>query len=187
MVLNGITWKTVLAYAPVSNGRAARMAGTRKKAIPKNVLESGTESEKELSQMLNGYRGTLAEGRYPFELPYGAPPRLTSTEAMTSVQKPNDTHWELELKSFSSLGATRAIDTLTPGEVSDTPQTFSVANNVLATKGTTLRTVKWPAFSSKYHRPCIVTRASHPRYELISSRGRKTRTALCQLCLSILV
>lgn len=33
MKVNGTTWKTVLEYAPISNGRAERMVGTLKSAV----------------------------------------------------------------------------------------------------------------------------------------------------------
>ena len=38
MAQNGITWRTVPAYAPMSNGTADRMVGTLKAAVRKTVL-----------------------------------------------------------------------------------------------------------------------------------------------------
>ena len=43
MAQHGITWRTVLAYATMSNGRAERMVGTLKAAARKTVLETGME------------------------------------------------------------------------------------------------------------------------------------------------
>ena len=44
MAHHGITWCTVLTYAPMSNGRAERMVGTLKPAVRDTVLETGMES-----------------------------------------------------------------------------------------------------------------------------------------------
>ena len=77
MAQHGITWRTVLAYAPISNGRAERMVGTLKAAIRKTVLEIGMEWDKALTQVLYGYhRRTMKNGVLPFELMYGVPPRM---------------------------------------------------------------------------------------------------------------
>ena len=65
----GTTWKTILAYAPMSNGRAERMVGTLKKAVLKKTLFSHMEWDVALSQVVAGYRRRrLADGSSPFEL-----------------------------------------------------------------------------------------------------------------------
>ena len=64
---HGINWRTVLAYAPMSNGRAERMVGTLKTAIRKTVLKTGMEWDKALIQVLYGYRRrALGNGVLPF-------------------------------------------------------------------------------------------------------------------------
>ena len=72
MARNGITWKTVLAYAPMSNGRAERMIGTLKKAIRKVLLGSAPSAvnwDAALHRVLYGYRRRkIAVGLSPFEL-----------------------------------------------------------------------------------------------------------------------
>lgn len=68
----GIHWKTVFAYAPMSSGRAERMAGTIKRAISKKLSVSSIEWEEAIPKVLYGYRrrkGT--KGNSPFELLYG--------------------------------------------------------------------------------------------------------------------
>lgn len=53
--------------------------------------------------------------------------------------------------------------------------TFQVGDLVLIARGKALGTVKWPAFSSKFYRPCMVVNANHPRYRLTSAHNRYTR------------
>ena len=64
---HGITWRTVLAFAPMSNGRAERMIGTLKTAVRKTVLETGMEWGKALTQVFYEYhRRALSDGVSPF-------------------------------------------------------------------------------------------------------------------------
>ena len=77
MAQHGITWRTVLAYAPISNGRAERIVGTLKTAVRKTVVETGMEWDKALIQVFYGYRRrTLSNGVSPFELMYGVPHKM---------------------------------------------------------------------------------------------------------------
>ena len=74
---HGTEWKTVLAYAPMSNGRAERMVGTLKRAIKKMVLKEGSSWDLVLPDALYGYRRRRLESWYsPFQLLYGIPPRM---------------------------------------------------------------------------------------------------------------
>ena len=74
MARHGITWRTVLANAPMSNGKAERMVGTLKAAARKTVLDTEMEWDKALTQVLYGYRRcALRNGVSPFELMYGVP------------------------------------------------------------------------------------------------------------------
>lgn len=75
---NGIKWKTVLAYAPMSNGRAKRMVRTVKAGIAKMVFNQPTQWDLALDKVLYGYRRrNLSSGFSPFELLYGVVPRMS--------------------------------------------------------------------------------------------------------------
>lgn len=50
----GSSWKTVLEYAPISNGGAERMVGTNMRANEKMVLNDRTTSDKALPIVLYG-------------------------------------------------------------------------------------------------------------------------------------
>ena len=100
MAQHGITWRTFLAYAPMSNGREERMVGTLKAAVRKTVLEMGMEWDKALTQDLYGYRRrTLRNGVSPFELMYGVPPRMDPRAEMGAslVVPSSDVHRCLEI------------------------------------------------------------------------------------------
>lgn len=56
MEKNGIKWKKVLAYAPISNERAERTVGTIKSAIKKTVLPKGSAWEDVIATVLYMYR-----------------------------------------------------------------------------------------------------------------------------------
>ena len=53
---NGIKWKTVLAYAPISNGRAEHMVGTINRSIGKMVHSRPNDWGLSISKVLDGYR-----------------------------------------------------------------------------------------------------------------------------------
>ena len=52
MAWHGITWRTVLANVPMCNGRVEGMFGPLKAALHKTVLQTGTEWDKALTQVL---------------------------------------------------------------------------------------------------------------------------------------
>ena len=59
MSRQGIAWKPVLAYAPMSTGKAERMVGTIKRSIRKTLLGQGDATSKwesALRQILYGHR-----------------------------------------------------------------------------------------------------------------------------------
>ena len=77
----GISWKTVLSYAPMSNGRAERMVKTVKSGVAKFVLDRGDYWDIHVRQIVYGYRRRpLASGYSPFELMYGIAPRMTQDD-----------------------------------------------------------------------------------------------------------
>ena len=73
MKSNDIKWKTVLAYAPMSNVRAERMVGTVKRSIGKIVLTHPTDWGLAVAKVLYGYRQrNLSSGFSFFHLMYGS-------------------------------------------------------------------------------------------------------------------
>lgn len=68
-------WCTVLAYAPMSNGRAERMVRTLKQSIRRSVTE-GQEWDISIEQVLFGYPGRpIRGGELLLELLYGVKPK----------------------------------------------------------------------------------------------------------------
>lgn len=69
MKAHGIKWKTVLACAPMSNGRAERMVEAMKRGMKKLILSSSSDWQEVLPGVLHGYRCRhLAESLSPYEL-----------------------------------------------------------------------------------------------------------------------
>lgn len=81
---NSFKWKTVLACAPMSNGRAEGMVQTVKTGIAKMVFNQPTQWVLALDRVLFGYRRrNLAFGFSPFELLYGVVPRMSLEHSET--------------------------------------------------------------------------------------------------------
>ena len=63
----GISWKTLLSYAPMFIGRAERMVKTIKWGVAKFVLDRGVDLDIHVRQVVNGYRRRpLNSGYSPF-------------------------------------------------------------------------------------------------------------------------
>lgn len=76
MTARGITWKKVLAYDPMLNGRAKRKVGSLKKSVGKLFVGYTTGSEKEVHKGVYGFRRRPMDmGRSPLELLYSVLPR----------------------------------------------------------------------------------------------------------------
>ena len=178
MARHGITWRTVLAYAPMSNCRAERMVGTLKAAVRKTVLETGMGWDQALTQVLYGYRRrTMKNGVSPFELMYGVPPRMDSNEKTgPSLVIPSfDNHRRLELLAGSVPRAVRSGASVEKRLVVSSSHLFEAGDKVLVARGTYFGGTKWPAFVSKFYGPCRVLQVLHPRYVLESQHGRVSR------------
>lgn len=178
---NGIEWKKVLAYAPMSNGRAERMVGTLKKAVRKMVLGQGLYWEKSLPKVFFGYRRRrLAGGVSSFELMYGVPPRIEPADKPPLIIPSTIAHRNMELMATDATRATRGSkqsESLAPNITES--REFRVGEEVLVAKGVALNPAqKWPALSSKFYGPCRIVRAYHPRYHLVSTHGRNSRRAI---------
>ena len=106
-----IGWRTVLAYAPMSNGNAERMVGTIKRVIRKTLLGKGSppsEWEAILNQVLYGYRICEMEGGLSsFELMYGIAPKNRKEPETSSLTDGNISGCELELMAAVGKHATR--------------------------------------------------------------------------------
>ena len=84
----GIKWRTVLAYAPMSNGKAERMVGTLKRGVKKTVVAAQRDWAEALPGVLYGYRRRrMASGASPFEFMYGVKPRFLATEGAAHIQE----------------------------------------------------------------------------------------------------
>ncbi len=98
----------MLAYAPMSNGRAKRMVGTLKRAIKKMDLKESSSWYLVLPDALYGYRRRRLESGYsPFELLYGIPPRMEVDDVAHLVTASEIQHREIELASALSKRANK--------------------------------------------------------------------------------
>lgn len=178
-----ISWKPVLAYAPMSNGKAERMVGTLKRAIRKTLLGNGApgaEWEQELNQVLYGYRRRrMADGYSPFELMYGVGPRSQPGPELDPIPKGGVHARELELLAALAYRATRVARQKKKEErlpKAASSRRFNVGDQVLVERGAALGALqKWPLGISKFYGPCRVVKARHPRYTLISPGARYSR------------
>lgn len=177
---HGITWRTVLSYAPMSNGRAERMVRTIKHGLRRVLHNSGKEWDAAVRDVAYGYcRHPSTNGKSSFQLLYGVKPRIlrvngeqaTSTDFSARIHSRN-----IELLSACALRAGR-VDAQIRSHAApkETAETFRAGDLVLVTHGSVFASAKWPAIQPKLYGPCTVIEASHPRYKLRSSAGRVTQ------------
>ena len=105
MAQHGLTLRTVIPYALMSNGKAERMVESVKAAVCETVLKTGMEWDKALTQFLYGYRRrTTKNGVSPFKLLYRVPPWMdSSANTGASLVFPSlDNHRNLELLAASA-------------------------------------------------------------------------------------
>lgn len=171
----GIEWKTVLAYAPMSNGRAERMVGTLKRCVGKLSVGNSSKWEEELVKAIYGYRRRpLRIGVSPFELLYGIEPRFSPDDPAVGREVPVEGRC-LENIASVSLRAVRADNhgTVLSGKKEER---YGIGDLVLVAHGRALtKGTKWPAFKPKFYGPCRIVAGRHPRYLLVSEGGRFTR------------
>lgn len=85
----GIEWKTILQYAPMSNGRAERMVRTIKKGMKQAVFRSDAAWPTVVNQVVYGYRRrTLPGQQSPFFLMYGVHLRLCAADPKPFLNDP---------------------------------------------------------------------------------------------------
>lgn len=107
----GIERKTVLAYAPMSNGRAERMVKNIKAGIKKLALDGGIDWDEDVRKVVYGYRRRpLVSGFSPFELMYGIPPRLVQDDGRRE-ESPTSSLADRRAELLSLMGkrASRAL------------------------------------------------------------------------------
>lgn len=175
----GIKWKPVLAYAPMSNGRAERMVKTIKEAVSKLVSDQPLEWDELAGQVAYGYRRRpLGSGHSPFQLMYGILPRMTQDDGRKG-ELPGSSLADrrAEILMVQGWRATRALRASGGARGEErAARKFVVGDLVLVAHGEYLaKGVLKPAFKSAFYGPCQVVAAHHPRYELVSSTGRRTR------------
>lgn len=181
MLKMGITWKTVLAYAPMSNGRAERMVGTIKRAIGKMVLKNVQAWDEVLPSVLYGYRRrALSSGLSPYQLLYGVKPRMPFEMNVDNfVSQSSTTGRSAEILALQNARANAIYKKRSPQVDPTRVRTFSVGDKVLVARGQALSSsIKWPSFTSKYYGPCQIVSAHHPRYTLVSRHNRYTRQGI---------
>ncbi len=176
----GIEWKPVSAYAPMSNGKAERMVGTIKNAMNKSILnedENDRDWREVIPQVLYGYRRRKgAQGQSPFELMFGIQPRIIGSEIISITDNTNDDTRKMELLANSNHRAEKALRLRDPKPKPIKIVKFKVGDKVLVAHGqATKKSVKWPAFKSKFYGPCKVLEENHPLYKLQSSSGKTSR------------
>lgn len=152
--MNSISWGTILAYAPMSNGRAEHMGLTVKSTIKKMVIGHGDSWEDLLPKVLFEYsRRRLLSGFSPFELMFGVPPRLVHTDATSALTNITQDHRVNELLAFRMWRAGRIMEQLRRQEQMGVARgvRFQVGDWVLVAHGQSLSsTVKWPVLTSQY-------------------------------------
>ena len=173
-----VNWKTVLAYAPMSNGRAERMVGTIKRAIGKMARSNPLDWDLAVSKVLYGYRRRhLSSGFSPFQLLYGVVPRMhLETHPTSNIPDSSPSHLSAETFALAADRATHVAKMNFKRSKEIPTKTFQVGEFVLVARGKSLSSfIKWPAFSSKFYGTCMVVSANHPRYGLVSPHNRYSR------------
>ncbi len=180
---HGTEWKTVMAYAPVSNGKAERMVGTIKRSITKTVLKSKQEWDEAIDQVVYGYRRRRNSNGYsPYQLMYGHPPRIANTDSTSPINNSDSDPKiarNLELLATENLRAEQRLSKSKPKCIKGKILKFHVGEKVLVAHGNaTKKNVGWPAFKSKFYGPCKIRKAFHPYYELESRSGKRSRKGI---------
>lgn len=77
----GTSWMTVLAYAPMTYGRAERMVGTSKRSAGRVVAKRKEQWDRAVHFAMSGYRRRkLSSGRSSVEFLFGVKPRMLLSE-----------------------------------------------------------------------------------------------------------
>ena len=109
MARNGTTWKTLLAYGPMSHIRSDRMVDTLKRAIRKVLLGSAPSSvnwDDALRRILHGYRCRKVAARLSlFELLYRVLPRMKPGDKEPPFGVTEVRHREMELLQATAMRA----------------------------------------------------------------------------------
>ena len=178
---HGTAWKTVLAYAPMCNGRAERMIGTLKRAVRKVIIGLGQQSsewEPALSRVVHGdRRRPLHGGCSPFQLLYGVLPKMTPSDRAPLFPAADLSHKEMELMYTKALRTNRVKGQSEPAApIKGKIIRFNVSDEVLVAIGRSIGDLaQWPPFTSRLYGPRRIARARHPRYMLVLQLNRYSR------------
>lgn len=171
----GIPCKLVLAYAPMSNGKAERMAGTIKKSIKKWCKTMGEIGrtlwfhsyldihEKQLLETLSVSASTWSS------VIHGVPSRFTGDKMIPpSFSTRNTECWTLELLVVQSSRVKKAERSSFGQHLFDKHNVVqsSVGEEVLVAKGKTYGSAEIRDFERKWYGPCLLLQAQHPGYVL---------------------
>ena len=154
------------------------MVGSLKTAVRKTVLQTGMYRDKALSKVLYGYRRrALRDLVSPLELMYGVTLRMDPrAEIDASVVVPSsDIHCRLRLLAGSVPRAVWSGASAKKRITVASSHFFQQREKVLVVRWTAFGSIKWPANVSKFHGPCSILEARHPRYVLKSRHGRISR------------
>lgn len=159
----GMKRKTVLAYAPVSSGRAESMAGSMKKAIANVLTFEGLSWLFELPKALHIYRRWKGRAVVsPFGLMFGNPPKINEIESNSVIYGGTEESRMLKTLAVSIIISSKALSlsTCTTSEVNKVQ--FAIGSQDFLAKGHAVqRSFKWPTFESKYSAPYTVKESKH--------------------------
>jgi hypothetical protein len=131
-------------------GKLNDLRGTLKRSILRSITSENINSrDKKIQSVLYGYRRKRqADGRSPFEILYGAKPRLTGVDPVSLIDKPTEAHRQIELLAYQAAGAS-----LRTSKMNQEENRFKVGDQVLVVHGPALDLVKWPALASEWYVP----------------------------------
>lgn len=110
MAQHGMQWKTVLAYAPISDGGAESMVGTIKKSIGRIVNDFEKEWDTAVDRVVFGYcRCPGPSGPSLVKLLYGIKPRIIPSYLLNSARPSTASYLQIELLTFMALRTLRHL------------------------------------------------------------------------------
>lgn len=167
---------SVLAYVPMSNGRAERMVETFEKAVRRMAHGLGTEWDEALPNVVFRYRRRPTSGNLsPFQLLYAVKPRLPLSSACFEGSSGSTYGREAELFAMLGPHATRAVRQRKQNANSQSISQFRLGQLVLVVYGKVFKSVKGPPFKPRPYGSCMVVEAEQPRHGLCSSTGMRSR------------
>lgn len=104
----GMQWRTILAYALMSNGRAESMVATLKRSFGRILNSCGHDCNVAVTKAVFGYRCSPGESwLLPFELLYGVKPRMVPLAISNGDGPSSINHRQTELLALLGPRAKR--------------------------------------------------------------------------------